>query len=72
MHRAIQRYGLAAFLKQEAPFLVAAFIIAEVFYKFGSFALECGAFLATWYVLSLAASLASSRLFRHPRPGDER
>ncbi len=72
MHRAIQRHGLSSFLKQEAPFLVAAFMIAELFYKFGSFALECGAFLATWYLLSLAASLAASRLFRRPQPDAER
>ena len=31
-------------------FLV-AFVIAELFYKFHSFTLECAAFLATWFVL---------------------
>jgi hypothetical protein len=35
----------------EGPALVAAWIIAEFFYKFHSFTLECGAFLATWLVL---------------------
>ena len=33
------------------PSLIAAFLIAELFYKFHSFTLECGAFLATWFVL---------------------
>jgi hypothetical protein len=30
---------------------VAALIIAELFYKFHSFTLECAAFLVTWAVL---------------------
>lgn len=33
------------------PF-VAAMALAEFFFKFGSFTLECLAFLATWYVLA--------------------
>ena len=47
-------------LLQQAPALVASFVIAEAFYKFHSFSLECIAFLATWYVLDLALSLASA------------
>jgi hypothetical protein len=35
------------------PALAASMIIAELFYKFHSFTLECLAFLATWYVLHL-------------------
>ena len=31
--------------------LVAAFAIASALFKFGSFALECLAFLGTWFVL---------------------
>jgi hypothetical protein len=34
-----------------------AFLIAEFFYKFHSFTLECLAFLATWFVLSVIQSL---------------
>jgi hypothetical protein len=37
---------------REGPGLLASFWIAEVFFKFHSFTLECSAFLATWYVLS--------------------
>jgi hypothetical protein len=33
------------------PVLLVSFVIAETFYKFHSFTLECSAFLATWYVL---------------------
>jgi hypothetical protein len=49
-------------LLQQAPALGASFVIAEAFYKFHSFSLECLAFLATWYVLDLALSLASAAL----------
>lgn len=39
----------------EAPTLVVSLVIAEVFYKFGSFTLEAVAMLATWWVLSSVA-----------------
>jgi hypothetical protein len=35
--------------------LVAAFAVAALFYRFGSFALECLAFLATWALFELPA-----------------
>lgn len=37
--------------------LAIAFGIAETFYKFHSFTLECAAFLVTWYGLSWVQSL---------------
>ncbi len=39
---------------EQLPALAAAFVVADVFYKFGSFALECGAFLATWFAIDMA------------------
>lgn len=36
---------------EQIPALALAWIIAELFYKFHSFTLECGAFLVTWFVL---------------------
>lgn len=45
------RSGLALRL----PGLLLAFLIAELFYKFHSFVLECAAFLMTWLVLDWAA-----------------
>lgn len=36
----------------EAPTLLVSLVIAEVFYKFGSFMLEAVAMLATWWLLS--------------------
>lgn len=65
MHRAIQKQGTAAFLRQEAPFLVGALLIAELFYKFGSFSLECLAFLATWYAFSFVAAKIAPYLGGH-------
>jgi hypothetical protein len=36
---------------EQAPALTLAWIIAELFFKFHSFTLECAAFLATWFLL---------------------
>jgi hypothetical protein len=43
-----------ALMVEQLPALGGAFVIAEAFYKFHSFALECLAFLATWYALDFA------------------
>jgi hypothetical protein len=51
MYELINRLGWHRLaVEQLAPFLV-SFAIAEFFFKFKSFALECIAFLATWFVL---------------------
>lgn len=54
----------------QMPALVCAWVIAESFYRFHSFTLECGAFLATWFVLDAAtqlilAALKAAREVRH-------
>ncbi|MPZ31136.1 MAG: hypothetical protein GEV13_09090 [Rhodospirillales bacterium] len=57
MFSLIKDLGLRVAAKQEAvPFLI-SFAIAEFFFKFKSFALECLAFLAVWFVLSFLQSL---------------
>ena len=57
MFSLIKDLGLRVAAKQEAvPFLI-SFAIAEFFFKFKSFALECLAFLAVWFVLSFVQSL---------------
>lgn len=38
---------------QQLPVFLVSFFVAVLFYKFGSFAIECIAFLATWAVLDL-------------------
>lgn len=57
MHTMVRSYGVARTLSREAPAAVGALVIAELFYKFGSFTLECLGFLVTWYTLSLVLSL---------------
>ena len=41
----------------EGMTLSIALVIAEIFYRLGSFTLECIAFLATWFVASAVISL---------------
>ena len=41
-------------LTEQLPALAVAFLLAERFYKFHSFTLECGAFLATWFACDAA------------------
>jgi len=38
-------------LLEQVPTFAVSLLIAELFYKFHSFTLECMAFLATWYLL---------------------
>jgi hypothetical protein len=38
-------------LVEQPAVLAASLLVAELFYKFGSFLLECVAFLLTWLVL---------------------
>ncbi len=52
MYSLVRMLPVARLLREQVPALGLAFIIAELFYKFHSFALETGAFLATWYGLS--------------------
>ncbi len=44
-----------ALVIEQLPALVISIVIAETFYKFHSFTLECLAFLATWFVIDLLA-----------------
>ncbi|MEZ5354885.1 MAG: hypothetical protein R2762_19800 [Bryobacteraceae bacterium] len=62
MHTLIQHAGIREAVAAEAGPLLASLLAAEMFYKFHSFTLECGAFLATWYALSRAAAACKLRL----------
>jgi hypothetical protein len=65
----VRDWPVREMLKQQAPSLGVAFAIASVFYRFHSFALECVAFLATWYVLD--AALAAVRRLPRRRSAPE-
>jgi hypothetical protein len=57
MFSLIKDLGVRVAAKQEAVSFLVAFAIAEFSFKFGSFALECLAFMAVWCVLSFLQSL---------------
>lgn len=44
---------------EQFPAILGAWIIAEMFYKFHSFTLECLAFLATWFVFDMLIQLST-------------
>jgi hypothetical protein len=48
MYSLVRILPFARLLREQVPAFAAAFAIAELFYKFHSFALETLAFLATW------------------------
>ena len=54
-------------LAEQMPALAAAWVIAELFYKFHSFSLETAAFLATWFVID-AAVQGGKRMLGAPPP----
>lgn len=56
MYTLARHTGVRTFLLFHAPTLVVCIVIAEVFYKFHSFTLECVAFLATWALLDALRS----------------
>ena len=51
MFELLRSSTLRQLLARQAPALVISLIVAELFYKFGSFTLECLGFLVTWFVL---------------------
>ena len=54
MYTLIRSLTLRSLLIEQLPVMLISMIIAEIFYKFHSFTLETGAFLATWFVLDWA------------------
>jgi hypothetical protein len=64
MFRLLTSISTDELFKRQLPVFLVAFVIAELFYKFHSFTLECAAFLGTWFVLDAALHL----LTRHRPP----
>ena len=54
MFTLIRSIPVRQLLLEQVPAFTVPFVIAELFYKFHSFTLECMAFLLTWYVLDAA------------------
>ena len=57
-------------LVAQAPALGGSLLLAERFYRFHSFTLECLAFLATWFVLDAAVSALTGRFGRRRAAAD--
>ena len=66
MYSLIRSLPFQQLLFEQVPTLGTALIIAELFYKFHSFALECVAFLATWYVLDAVTQYVRNMWVRAP------
>ena len=62
MYSLMCNLGTGAALAREGSTLITSLVLAEVFYKFHSFSLECLAFLATWAALSGSIDLAARLL----------
>jgi hypothetical protein len=56
MYTLFRSLSLRTLLTTQAPSFLLSFGIAEFFYKFHSFTLECLAFLATWFVVDAAVT----------------
>ena len=65
MFELLRSSTLRQLVARQAPALVISLIIAELFYKFGSFTLECLGFLVTWFVLDATFALLA-RAFARP------
>ena len=67
MYTLFRSISLRALLATQAPALIISFVIAELFYKFHSFTLECLAFLATWFVVDALATSLQNAWFKGHR-----
>ena len=65
MYSLITKLPLRELLLRQAPTLIGALVIAEMFYKWHSFLLETGGFLLTWFVFDAIAG-AITRLIGGP------
>jgi len=61
MYTLFRSVPLRNLLATQAPALLLSFVIAELFYKFHSFTLECLAFLVTWFVIDAVITSVSLR-----------
>ena len=57
MYQLLRELPTQQLLIRQLPCFLVSFLIAEMFYKFHSFTLECAAFLVTWFVIDALAEL---------------
>ena len=61
MYTLIRKTPVHGWVLVEAPALALSLVVAEVFFRFHSFTLECLAFLGTWFVVSGTVSLLTGK-----------
>ena len=61
MYELIRSSSRHELITRHGPALLLAFVIAELFYKWGSFSLECLGFLGTWFVLDAIWALVTAK-----------
>jgi hypothetical protein len=59
MYQLLRMLPASQLFARQIPALVISFVLAELFYKFHSFTLECAAFLATWFALDAALHIVA-------------
>jgi hypothetical protein len=64
MYTLIRSITTPRLFAQQLPALTVSFVLAELFYKFHSFTLECLAFLATWSLLDMMLAILIAKLKR--------
>lgn len=69
MYTLIRSLSVRHLVLEQLPALTASLVIAELFYKFHSFILECAAFLATWYAFDAGMGLLRKLLARRASVG---
>jgi hypothetical protein len=57
MYTLFRSLSIKRLTSEQLPAIALAWVIAEMFYKFHSFTLECLAFLATWFVIDAVIQL---------------
>lgn len=62
MYTLLRRLSTLRTAIEQAVSLGLAWLLAEIFYKFGSFTLELAAFLVTWLVIDWVVEAISPRL----------
>ena len=60
MYTLIRVLPIRRLVFEQAPALALALLVAELFYKFHSFTLECVAFLLTWFAVDGVLHLVSA------------
>jgi hypothetical protein len=61
MYALFRNASLGALLSTQAPALLISLVVAELFFKWKSFALECLGFLALWFVTCAAFAKISTK-----------